>query len=286
MLDGAVGEQPAPVVCRCGEEWPWTWFVPVVNGTTYSGRWAAAQHDPCRLCAPADPALQREHDLQGRLERSGFPTRLTTYTLEPKGLVQQRPNEGHDAFRERVKSTPGCVLGVSVSQVQSYRQLIGWRPPTGLVLHGPPGTGKTTVMAALARKLASVGEDEWVKGPTGRRTLRRAPSWAVEYHRLDDVVDRERVKMRGLDESPLKDVARTSAVLFLDELGLKPKPTEFEATLVERIVGYRSEHGLCTVVATNRDYWEVAGDDSIYGRRTGDRLRQYTDVPMTGESWR
>lgn len=125
----------------------------------------------------------------------------------------------------------------------------------------------------------------------------------MEYHRADDVVDRERVKLRGLDDAPTRDVARVgirveqenerdvrrfdpTAVLLLDELGLTPRPTGAEAKAIERIIGFRADHGLCTVVATNRDLDELVGREGIYGRRVADRLRQALAVPLTGESWR
>lgn len=168
-----------------------------------------------------------------------------------------------------------AVLGVPIGQRQAFGALRQWRPPRWLLLHGPPGTGKTTMLAALAQRLLTTKPERWeVRG--GRRTLIRSRSLWVEYHRVDDVVDRERVKLRGLDGAPTVDVARVgirveqenerdvrrfdpTAVLLLDELGLSPKPTGAEVKVIERIVGFRADHGLCTVIATNRDREELVG---------------------------
>lgn len=292
---------PPPLRCGCGKDWHFTWYVPRVNGRVYSGRWAAPRVDPCELCE-VPPAMVAESELRRRVLAAGVPDPLVTFSLD--ALVEQGQIEPLDSFRTRVRNLQrqAPVLGVTVGQRQAYRELRAWRPPQWLLIHGPPGTGKTSMLAALARRLLTEQPERWEER-CGRRTLvRTKPCW-VEYHRVDDLVDRERVKLRGLDDAPTRDVAlvgarwehhgersvRTfdrSAVLMLDELGTAPRPKDAEVKAIERIVGFRADEGLCTVIVTNRDREELVGRDAIYGRRVADRLRGALNVAMTGESWR
>jgi hypothetical protein len=301
LADLARQAQPEPIRCSCDRTWPWTWYVPERNGQRYAGRWAAPKVDPCGACAlPSEHLVEKA--LRATLVRIGVSDRLVAYSFD--GLVQQGDSEDPDAFRLRVREqqVKKPVLGVPVGQRHAWRELRKWKPPTWVVLHGPPGTGKTTMMAAMARRVLSVASERWEERG-GRRVLVRRTAPAVEYHSLDDVLSRERVRHSGLDKSPVKDVATVGvgvrvdgeqrfpvydrrAVLFLDELGLNSKIRDDETMLVERIIGFRERHGLCTVVATNREYDEVAGPESIYGRRVGNRLATALNVPLTGDSWR
>lgn len=295
-------QAPEPVRCDgCGKTWPWNWYIPERHGQRYPGRWAAPPVDPCPACQrPAEHVA--ESKLRDQLVRVGVSERLAAFTLD--AVVPQGESEDPEAFRARVRlaQRDKPVLGVPVGQRAAWRELRRWKPPTWVVLHGPPGTGKTTLMAAMARRVLSVASERWEERD-GRRVLVRRTAPAVEYHSLDDVLSRERVRHSGLDKSPVKDVATVGvgvrvdgeqrfpvydrrAVLFLDELGLNSKIRDDEAMLVERIIGFRERHGLCTVVATNREYDEVAGPESIYGRRVGNRLATALNVAVTGDSWR
>lgn len=296
-------DPPDAIRCSCGNEWPWSWYVPRVNGKTYTGRWAAPKVSPCGLCeVPATTLAERA--LYGRLLAAGIPEPLIGHALERDLLTQQRPGEGVEGFRARVAAArqKSPVLGVAIDQVAAYKAVVGWRPPQWLVLHGPPGTGKTTLLAGLARRLLRHAEERR-ETRDGYDYVVRTPHRHVEYHRVDEVLGREAVKLRGLDDSPTRDVARVglrtvsdgersvqtydrNAVLMLDELGLDPSPREAERRLVERILCYRHDHGLCTVIATNRDLDEIVGPESVYGQRVGDRLRTALAVALTGDSWR
>lgn len=296
-------DPPGPIRCACGNEWPWTWHKPRVNGRVYSGRWAAPRVNPCKLCEIA-PEILAERQLRGRILGAGIPEPLVCHALRRDLITEQTVGESIEDFRARVfqlrRKAP--VLGVALDQVSAYRALVQWKPPQWLVLHGPPGTGKTTLLAALARRLLHQ-PPERRETREGRPVVVRAVRHAVEYHRLDELVARERAKLKGLDGAPTVDVAKVGvsreqdgeawvssydprSVLMLDELGLSPTPHWSEVLLVERVINYRADNGLCTVVVSNRDLDELVGPGCIYGWRVGDRLKGALAVALTGDSWR
>lgn len=292
--------EPPLLACTCGERWRWKWHEPrTPSGRLYSGRWCAPKVAPCDRCV-VSPELEVEREVRARLQAADIPEPLWRFRLESNRVLVQRNNEPIEDFQARVRADNR--LGVATVNYDALVRVRDWSPPKSLLLHGPPGTGKTTVMAAIARKLLTSEPDEHVDLPVANyvdplaesyarsRGLHRAVSRVgvpqVVYHRVDELVRRETLKLRGLDPHPQVDAAKVR-ILLLDELGLSERPTEAEARLVERIICYRHDRGLCTVLATNRTWDELAtGGRPLYGKRVADRLRDATEVALGGPSWR
>lgn len=291
-------QEPDLLACTCGQRWPWVWHTPrTSSGRVWPPRWAAPKVNPCPDCRP-DPNIAAELEIRERLRAADLPEPMWRYRFDR--VTVQRPNEDYAAFQARAKAER--QIGASTENLGALRKVKDWAPPEWLVLHGPPGTGKTTVMAAIARRLLTSTPDEQVDLPARsyptelaeefarsrnlHKALSRIPIPQVEYHRVDELVRRETVRMRGLDPHPTVDVAKVQ-ILMLDELGLTERPTEAEARLIERVLCYRHDRGLCTIVATNRSWEELTtGKRPLYGWRVADRLRTAVDVALGGPSWR
>lgn len=305
-----VDGRPPAVRCSCGELLDWVWHEPrsPSTGRTWPGRWCAPKHSPCAACAtPA--GLDADMELRQRMRDAGIPEPLLGYRLETVGgyVVTQDDDEPWPDFRARVLELARHLprIGVADTNREAIRRLAKWAPPSWLVVTGSVGTGKTLLLAALVRRLLVQQPDSVEELPDERvgarcqlgwdyaasrglaQTIRRQAVPRIEYHRVDDLVRREALKLRGLDPAPTADAAKRPHVLVLDELGLSERPTEAEARLVERILCYRADHGLTTICASNRTWEELTmGERPLYGRRVADRLRGALSVELRGPSWR
>lgn len=295
--------------CACGAEHRWVWYAPrgPTTGVQGAHRWCSPKVNPCSLCVVTEESLA-EREVVGRLYRAGVPAPLHGYALTADRVVKQGTDEAPDVFQARVRALGGSRLGILACNAAALKGAWLWSPPDWLVLHGPPGTGKTTWLAGLARRLLAVppsaqlqlpeasvmargGQVAWDYAVSrGLAETRKAPSWVpVTYETVPELMRREQLRAKGLDEHPLRDLARAPGVLMLDELGCAPKPSSWEQDQVERILVYRHNHRLPTIIATNRSFAELSGQSGQrppYGERVADRLRTAVDVRLGGPSWR
>lgn len=273
--------------CECGREHRWTWYAP----RGHAPRWCSPKVNPCEFCARS-PEAQHGDLIVRRLLAANVPNHALHVRLDRDNLASQLGGETDEAFLERARRERKLgILAVNVEPLRLLYRFLATRDPLrNLLVTGPPGTGKTTWLGGLARRLLESSADEWreAEGRTGpgARTLVRRRAHEVEYHTVPELLARERLKIKGLDPHPMQDVAK-ARVLLLDELGVPVKVTKTEAEMVERIVMYRAEKNLPTVIATNLERSALQADrDPPYGTRVASRLHAYAHVPLGGPDWR
>lgn len=158
------------------------------------------------------------------------------------------------------------ITGQVREALDAYFERLGGDPGAGLVLIGPPGTGKTYTCTALALHLLGQGHGVAYATPESiARELRRT-------FRRDS----------GQCEQDVLDHYGSIGMLILDEIGTTP--AEHERTVAHQLIALRYEEQLPSVLVSNLPRPEL---EAYLGARAADRLAETSAfVPMTGPSRR
>ena len=186
--------------------------------------------------------------------------RLRVVSSSPKGIVHIGPEsevelraefeEAHEARRADVTYDDLGGLGTTIDQVREMVELplrypelfqrLGVDPPKGVLLHGPPGTGKTRLAKAVANE--SHAEFFHIAGP----------------EIMGSAYGESEKKLREVFEAAAK---AAPSIIFIDEIdSIAPKRSQVTGEAEKRLVaqlltlmdGLEARQNTVVIAATNR----------------------------------
>ena len=296
-------ETPPPnISCpNCGKEWGWEWFS-IETSTRTIARWA---YPPIR---PLDPPIGGESNPTGcpkcedelrakgikahldkRLAIADIPKRHRDASFER--MEWQHETEHPEDFHRRIMEEKR--MGFFLEDADDMRKVFAWmkyiknpteykrRPGLSLWIHGEPGTGKSTIMAAIIRRLLSAdggtGEatveeyaeflakkwDEpieevrralqpWPETGAGSKIMRGGTQIGVKWMDEEMLVEAQRLSWKG-QPSELYRAAKVP-LLFLDDfhrMAPEKGANSFHAECMSKVICARYRNRLPTVISSN-----------------------------------
>ncbi len=237
----------------------------------------------CPEAVAAYEAAERERLEQERLERKAEENRKFQERVKrivgQSGMGERFLRRTFSTFRETPENKK--ALAVCWRYAKEFDNLLpkrGQPEPgrNGLFISGPPGVGKTHLVAGIANELLSLGKP-------------------VVCMTMIDLLERIKrtFNKTGADEGEVLRIYKTIPLLIVDDIGKEP-PTEWAISTVYNIINDRYEAYLPTIVTTNyapddlitRMTPRTTGD-STTARATIDRLLEMCNgLSLTGKSWR
>lgn len=160
--------------------------------------------------------------------------------------------------------SPDLLGRCSADGIRAAVGLLGRKLPVGLALHGPAGSGKTSVAVAMLQRIHSAATAD-----APELVVRRARgAWFVAMPDMRSVLNEAR---RGEVAPQLLQRCRAATVLVLDDLGGQVREE------VSDLLSYRHARELPTIVTTpySRDEAAARGLDERLARRVYEMSIQF-----------
>lgn len=197
---------------------------------------------------------------------------MTTDLIPEKKVRQVLNNDKHWARwegRSKAIDLPKRYENAKLEDFgESMKSLIG----QSIFVHGPAGTGKTHLLAALARRQVAMGLDTGIP-PT---------SFYAKFTTIPNLLAKIKQSFKDDTEELVFSEYAKCNWLYIDDFGAE-KETDWSYQIIYRIIDYRWGEMLPTIVSSNFTPTELSED---YCQRLASRVTQVKTVCLTGSDRR
>eukprot|EP00644_Phytophthora_capsici_P011026 jgi/Phyca11/104066/e_gw1.9.725.1 len=182
------------------------------------------------------PAVKKVKILRKRIKKEILEDEKAGDTDESKGFVVERPTArysdvgGIQTILQEVRE----LIEYPLTHPEVYAHL-GVEPPRGVLLHGPPGTGKSMLAHAIAGECGAtflkISAPEVVSGMSGEseqklrelfdEAIARAPS-IIFIDEIDAITPKRETSARGMEKRIVAQLLTSADSLSLENTGGKP----------------------------------------------------------------